>query len=324
MAKIQQISTENKPLTIIDSIIENTVIKDSVDINLDYKEFGFYIFEGRYRTLEKTNKGAEIVVVLSNFTMKSMFHLHNGSNNTLRIIFIQRQSGQKHFVEVYSSEMKSESFETILKSKRCTFFGNAYQLKRVFARLMDEETDAKILDYLGWNQEHQIYVFADSIFNSKNELLTANQLGIIAQENENFYLPAYGFVNVNNEDFKSDRLYKFEPGTADFKTWSLLFYQAFGSNALIGMLYTILALYRDVIFAQVGFFPFLFLFGDFGTGKTSYTENLLSLFGRDTIGTPLNNATIVALSRLVSSRCNSLFYFNPSCSFSLKNVEKTV
>ena len=321
MAKLQQISTENKSLTILDSIIENTVICDSEDFDKDYKEYGFYIFDGRYRTMEKTAKGAEVTIDLSNFTMKSMFHLDNGSNNTYRIIFIQRQTGQKHFVEVYSSEMKSESFETILKSKRCTFFGNSYQLKRVFARLMDEETGAKILDYLGWNHEHRIYVFADSIFNSKNELITADQLGIITDEKENYYLPAYGFINVNNEDFKSDRLYKFESGNADFKTWSLLFYQAFGSNAVIGMLYTILALYRDVIFAQVGFFPFLFLFGDFGTGKTSYTEKLLSLFGRDTIGTPLNNATIVALSRLVSSRCNSLFYFKEYTNETDSNAE---
>ena len=320
-AKVQQIDTEIKTLTIIQSVLEKTAIIDSKDINSDQKEFGFYIWEGRYRTVETTARGSETVIELSNFTMKSMFHLQNGSNNTMRIIFIQRQSGQKHFVEVYASEMKIESFETILKSKRCTFFGNSYQLKRVFARMMDEETEAEILDYLGWNQEYKIYVFADSIFNSKNELLTVDQLGIITDKETKYYLPAFGFTNVNNENFKSDRLYKFEPGTADFKTWSLLFYQAFGSNAVIGMLYTILALYRDVIFAQVGFFPFLFLFGDFGTGKTSYTEKLLSLFGRDTIGTPLNNATIVALSRLVSSRCNSLFYFKEYTNETDSNAE---
>jgi len=321
MTKVQQIGTDIKPLTIFDSIIENTVINDSEDINLDYREYGFYIFDGRYRTIEKTTKGAEVTIDLSNFTMKSMFHLLNGSNNTYRIIFIQRQTGQKNFVEVYSSEMKPESFETILKSKRCTFFGNAYQLKRVFARMMDEETEAVILDYLGWNQEHNIYVFADALFNSKNELLKIDQLGIVATEETKYYLPSFGFANLKNEDFKTDRLYKFAPGTTDFKTWSLLFYQAFGSNAVIGMLYTILALYRDVIFAQVGFFPFLFLFGDFGTGKTSFTENLLSLFGRDIIGTPLNNATIVALSRLVSSRCNSLFYFKEYTNETDSNAE---
>ena len=320
-ANIQNIDTENNSLTIFKSVLENTAILDSEDINSDQREFGFYIWEGRYRTLEKTAKGSETVIELSNFTMKSMFHLLNGSNNTLRIIFIQRQSGQKHFVEVYASEMKPESFETILKSKRCTFFGNAYQLKRVFARMMDEETEAVTLDYLGWNQEYQIYVFADSIFNRKNELLTVDQLGIIADGETKYYLPSFGFANVTNENYKSDRLYKFEPGKADFKTWSLLFYQAFGSNAVIGMLYTILAIYRDVIFSQVGFFPFLFLFGDFGTGKTSFTENLLSWFGRDTIGTPLNNATIVALSRLVSSRCNSLFYFKEYTNETDSNAE---
>ena len=64
-----------------------------------------------------------------------------------------------------------------------------------------------------------------------------------------------------------------------------------------------------MVFNQVRFFPFLFLFGDFGTGKTSFVERLLSLFGRDIIGTPLNNATSVALSRLASTRINGLFYF---------------
>lgn len=320
-AKIVNPETQSKSLIKIESVFENLCIPDSEDFKKDQENYGFYIYKGRYRTVE-TTRNSEVVIDLSNFTMKSMFHLLNGTNNTFRIIFLQRATKETHFVEVYSSEMKPESFETILKSKRCTFFGNAYQLKRVFARMMDEETEAVILDFLGWNQEHDIYVFADAIFNSKNELIKIDQLGIIvASEKLKYYLPSFGFANVKNEDFKSDRLYKFEPGTADFKTWSLLFYQAFGSNALIGMLYTILALYRDVIFAQVGFFPFLFLFGDFGTGKTSYTENLLSLFGRDTIGTPLNNATIVALSRLVSSRCNSLFYFKEYTNETDSNAE---
>ena len=81
------------------------------------------------------------------------------------------------------------------------------------------------------------------------------------------------------------------------------------ANGAIGILFLILSVFRDVVFNQVKFFPFLFLFGDFGTGKTSYVERLLSLFGSDIIGTPLNNATSIALSRLASTRVNSLFYF---------------
>lgn len=289
-------------------LLENDEISDSTNPDLEYKEFGFYVKKGIYETIE-TVRGKEIIITLSNFTMKSAFHLINGTNNSLRIICLQRRTKQKYIVEVFSNEMKPESFETILKSKQCTFLGTAYQLKRIFSKMMDEETEAIIMQYLGWNQEYQMYVFADAIFTSQNQLFKINQLGIIQSEKTNYYLPSFGFANKNNEDFKTERLYKFRSGNADFKTWSLLFYLSFGPNGVIGMLYTIMAIYRDVIFAQVGFFPFLFLFGTAGTGKTSYTGKLLSLFGTDTIGTPLNNSSIVGLSRLVSQRCNGLFYY---------------
>lgn len=297
----------DKVIPALPSIL-NICIPNSKNPEKDQKDRGFYIDKGKYYTRE-TIRGKLQVDEQSNFTMKSLFHLLNGTNNTLRILFIQRNTGEKNLIEVYSNEMKPESFETILKSKRCTFLGNSYILKRIFAHMMDEETEAIIINYLGWNAEFRIYVFADSVFTIQNRLLKINEIGIVEDENNKYYLPSFSFANINNEDFKTERLYKFEPGNSDFKTWADLFYVAYGENAVIGILYTILAIYRDVVFSQVGFFPFLFLFGDFGTGKTSFTENLLSLFGRDTIGTPLNNATTVALSRLVSSRSNGLFYF---------------
>lgn len=319
-ANVSKKTTEISSIKLNSTFIDDIVICDSEDITKDQKQFGFYVWDGIYKTIEKNNKGSETEIQLSNFVMKSVFHLLNGSNNTNRIIFIQRSSGQKYFVDVLSSEMKPESFETILKSKRCTFFGNAYQLKRIFAKMMDEETEAITLDYLGWNQEHRLYAFANAIF-SEPDIILVDKIGIVTVKQTNYYLPAFGFTNINSDDFRTERLYKYEPGQTNFEEWSRLFYEAFGSNAIIGLLFTISAIYRDIIFNSVGFFPFLFLFGDFGTGKTSFTENLLSLFGRDTVGTPLNNATIVALSRLVSSRCNSLFYFKEYTNETDSNAE---
>jgi hypothetical protein len=299
---------KEKSGTNMNKIVEKATVPDSVNIAKDQADFCFYIKGGKYFTKERRGK-IEVVVELSNFVMKSMFHLVNGTNDSQRIIYIQRYSGEKHFVEVRASEMKPESFETILKSKRCTFLGSAYNLKQVFSRIMDEETEAIILHVLGWNEEFKIYIFADSVYQEKTGIQNVDDLGIIDTGKQKFYLPAFGFSNIHNEDYKTERLYKFQAGETDFKTWAELLFKSFGHNAGIGILYTILSIFRDIIFSEVGFFPFLFLFGDFGTGKTSFTEKLLSLFGKDVIGTPLNNATIVALSRLVSSRSNSLFYF---------------
>jgi hypothetical protein len=283
-------------------------ISDSPDPGKELDEFSFYIENGKYFTEEIRGK-KRVKIDLSNFVMKSVFHLLNGTNNSQRIIYLQRYTGEPsdcHLVQVYSSELKPEAFETICISKRCTFYGSRYHLKKIISKIMDEEQEAIILELIGWNSQHKLYVFADAIFNGS--LIRINELGITEADGHKYYLPAFGFANLNDEDYKTDRLFCFREGKTDFKTFARLFYEAYGDNGAIGLMFVILACYRDVVFDQVGFFPFLFLFGDAGTGKTSFTETLLSLFGRDVVGTPLNNATTVGLSRLVSSRTNSLFY----------------
>ena len=273
----------------------------------DQRNYGFYIKDGKY-FMEENRKTVCSVKQLSNFVMQIEFHLLNGTNNSKRVIKIQRNTGEIGIIEVFSSEMKPEIFETILKSVRCTFLGTAYQLKIIFAHLMDHETEAIIIGTLGWNQEYAAYAFADAVY-CQNKLYHVNDIGIINTGEKSFYLPAFGLANNNNEDYETERLYSFRPGSLDFSEWPSLFYRAFGANGGIGILFLILAIYRDIIFNQINFFPFLFLFGDFGTGKTSYVERLLSLFGNDIIGTSLNNTTTIALSRLASTRVNSLFYF---------------
>ena len=284
-----------------------TPIPNSKSPGDDQTDHGFYIQNGKYFLNEYRNRDCS-VKELSNFVMQIEFHLLNGTNNTKRIIKIQRNTGEIGIIEVFSSEMKPDIFETILKSVRCTFLGTAYQLKIIFAHLMNSEVEALIISTLGWNKEHAVYVFADAVY-CQNKIHKVNEIGIIKAGDKRFYLPAFGLANDTHEDFETERLYSFRPGDIGFEEWATLFYQAFGANGAIGILFLILSVFRDIVFNQVKFFPFLFLFGDFGTGKTSYVERLLSLFGSDIIGTPLNNATSIALSRLASTRVNSLFYF---------------
>jgi hypothetical protein len=286
------------------SKIEDTGAQNETN---EQRKNGFVIRDSKYLSTRDDN-GEEKTKELSNFVMKSLFHLVNGTNNSKRIIKLQRNTGEICIVEVFSSEMKPETFETILKSKRCTFYGSNFQLKRIFGHLMDEETEAIIMGSLGWNGEHQAYVFADAMY-IDNRVIGIDSIGIVEAANKRFYLPAFGLANDGSDDLITDRLYKFKPGKIGFTKWAELFFTAFGTNGAIGILFLILAIYRDIVFSQVRFLPFLFLFGDAGTGKTSYVERLLNLFGADIIGTPLLNVSSVGMSRLANSRVNGLCYF---------------
>lgn len=285
-------------------------IPDSLYPDDELEQFGFFIFGSKYFT--KQVRGEKTFrIELSNWVGESLFHLVNGTNNSKRLIKIQRNTGEQHIVEVQSSEMKLDAFEVILKSKQSTFYGNTNQLKRVFSRWMDYEIQANIIDTLGWNREHQIYAFANAIFTAKGKLVKVNNVGIVEDpddKNKKYYLPAFGQAHLNNPDYEGERKFIYIDGALNFEQWAKLYNEAFESNGGIAILFLILSVFWDVVFDQVGFFPFLFLFGAYGTGKTTLVENLLRLFGKDFIGIPLNNATQVGLSRTIASRNNSIFY----------------
>src|SRR5674476_1146940 len=120
--------------------------------------------------------------------------------------------------------------------------------------MLDDEEEAFILAEMGWNQEHQVYVFADALYSVKHDLLKINDIGIVECENKKYYLPAFGFANLNNEDFKTERLYRFIGGSINLQKWSNLYFNAFGENGVVGILFLILSLFRDIVFESVGFF----------------------------------------------------------------------
>jgi hypothetical protein len=287
-------------------------IPDSEDKKVDFDQYGFYGEDSKYFTYKIQNiKGRTnyIEEELSNFVGKSRFHLVNGTNNSKRIIQLQRNTGEIYTIEVWSSEMKPESFEVILKSKQCTFYGSAYNLKKIFAHWMDNEKQAEIINILGWNTTDNIYSFANGIYEpDRDKWHKVDEIGIVKTDRKKYFLPAFSESHINNAEYENERKFKYIPGKIGFTEWAELYYHTYGTNGAIAIQYLILSLFWDIVFNQVGFFPFLFLFGAYGTGKTSLTESLLRVFGLDFIGTPINNASQVGLSRTIAGRNNTIYY----------------
>ncbi len=295
-------------LSLKQSTFDSIEIQDSFDLHTDFHNQGYFIRDSRYFTLNMVKndwKESDI----SNFVMKSLYNMSNGTPNSSRIIFLKRYTGEKVLLEIKSSDLKPDTLETILKTHRCTFYGTNYSLKKIFAHLMDDEKSSIVIDVMGWNSEYHFFAFADAILTTDDILCRIDEIGVIDLDGQYFYLPPYGLANKNDKDWEGAKRMKYRPGTIPFETWAKLFYQSSGDNAIIGILYSIMASYRDLIFNRLGFFPFLYLFGDKGTGKTQFTARLLSQFTSDTVGTPLNNATIVGINRTVGSLANGLFYF---------------
>jgi hypothetical protein len=301
-------------------------IKDSEDRNTDVEKLGFYIKDSRYH-IKRNGKGSAKAqpLEISNFVGKSLYNLDNGTNASSRIIQLQRYTSESYLVEIPTSDMKLEPFEVILKSKQCTFYGNRNELNQIFSHWMDNESQAHIIDVLGYNSNFNIYAFSNAVFCiNKKQLYNIDELGIVKTSDSCFYLPANGKANINNDEYEQYRKFYINTGNIGFEQWSKLYYNTYKSNGAIAINYLILSLFWDIVFEQVGFFPFLFLFGAFGTGKTSLVKSLLKLFGHDYIGIPLNNASQVGLSRTIASRNNTIFYLKEYTQDSDKSNESLI
>lgn len=288
-------------------ILNHFLLKDSEDMKRDKNEFGFYRSNGRYWQ-ERVIQKQTIQFKLSNFLMESLYNFNDGTNDSTRLIKLVRRTGEKHLIEVKSSQTKKNEFQTILKSKRCTFRGGVDDLEAVFELLMDNEKEAKMITDLGYQKDDNIYAFADSILTEDNDLKKVNNNGIVFANKKTYYLPAFAKSNIDNDNYSNVRKFKYCEGNLDFTDWSKHIFNSWETNGAVSIQYAILSIFRDIIFDVLGFFPYLFLFGAFQTGKTKLMLNLLSIFGTDT-GIDLGTVTSVGLSRSISQRINSLFYF---------------
>jgi len=299
--------------------VDNFLLRNSDDIRQDLKDHGFYREDGSYWT-EKVTKGKTYPIRISNFLMESLYNFNDGTNDTTRLIKVLRHTGEKHLIEVKSSQTKRNDFQTILKSKRCMFKGGAYELDSILEQLMDNENEATMITDLGFQKNDSIYAFADSVITNNNELKTVNDNGIVYVKSKAYYLPAFAKSNIDNDNYASIRKFRYKEGLINFTDWSKHIYYSWETNGAVAMQFVILSIFRDIVFNSIGFFPYLFLFGAFQTGKTQLMLNLLSIFGND-IGVDLGTVTSVGLSRIISQRINSLFYFKE---FTTENSDKAI
>ncbi len=291
----------------LEAVLNEPIDQNSEDSDKDFNEKMFFHSFGKYYTFEYSAKGTKYTKVLSNFLMKSLFHFTDGGNNTKRLIKLQHHSGKTHNIEVYSSEASPEKFETILKSHQCSFFGSGYNLKLIFAHLMDSEREAIYLHTLGYNSEHDVFVFSDGILKN-NEFTKVNSMGIVRDDSKLFYLPAWSESNIKDKSFETERTFVMKKGDLNFKEYCALMNKAYGLNAMIGISFLINSLFRDIVIKETSFFPYLFLFGQAGTGKSTFIELLTRVFGERDPGTPIKGSSAKGISRKMSQKTNCIAF----------------
>lgn len=217
---------------------------------------------------------------ISNFIVEAECLLQH-STNPKRIMRIENKHEESHLIVLSVKELVSPNDFSKTVEGKGNFVMNANREQFSAIREYIYETEKRVLEIevLGWQPKTKIFAYANGIFDGK-DFKSIDERGIVNGKEKSYYIPALSNLNeLSGNSFAHDKKFIYKPSKTDFKTWSELFVKVYEDNGKVSIAFTIAAIFRDVIFNYLSFFPILHLFAIKGTGKTVFTESLLSLYG---------------------------------------------
>ena len=244
------------------------------------EKFGYFERDYQY-FIEQKLKHSTKDLRISNFTMDMLYTFQDGSNNVPHLFKLNKDTGKVALLEITSKDLFNlNSFcAAILGLGGFNYNYNIYILKNIIENLYESCKNATYINTLGQNFKANFYSFHKGILTDKGKYLECNEYGIVETENECYYLPSGTEQSENNIEFTDDRKFKFIPGELTLKSFAEKIDNIYGIDGIIGLCFTIATIHRDIIFRETNFFPFLFLYGPKGSGKSTYINFFMSFFG---------------------------------------------
>ncbi|WP_421917860.1 toprim domain-containing protein [Marinifilum sp.] len=283
-------------------------MSNSEDEKRDINDVGFFKRNSCYY-VEDQFKGKVRERRISNFIMKVLYFLPDGSDDAKRIFLIQNRSGKSVLLTISSKNLNLKSFKSSIASVGgFSFLGSQYELDVILESLREREETANNIDILGYQTEYNLYAFSNGIIH-EGGFCKVDRFGVVKVNGKSLYIPAFSIINKHSIWYDKEKRFKFLSGRIKFAEWADLLYKAYHDKAVVGMCFVIGGLFRDYIFRELGFYPFLFLFGDYGVGKTTFSEFFLSLFGPGSRGISLEGgSTSKSVARSADQQRNALLY----------------
>lgn len=289
------------------------------------EKFGYFEKDFKYFVETKAERGTKELRV-SNFTKEMLYTFQDGSNNVPHLFKLTKDTGEVALLEITSKDLfnLNSYCAAILGLGGFNYNGNTYTLKNIVENLYESCKNATYINTLGQNLMRDFYSFHKGILTDKGEYLECNEYGIVEIENEYYYIPSGSKQNENNIEFTDDKKFKFIPGKLTLKDFTEKINQIYGIDGIIGLCYTIATIHRDVIFRETNFFPFLFLYGPKGSGKSTYINFFMSFFG-ESQPEITSTSTQKAIERKLAQTNNNIQYvkeFSASFEGVLKDILK--
>lgn len=185
------------------------------------------------------------------------------------------------------------------------FYGGPMDLTILQRMTFEMSENAEEVNALGYSKRYGVWVLGNGIVKGQ-QLIAPDKIGMV----EGLYLPWTAEGNEFNEDYLDFRRCEFRESSLGVSEWFQAISECYGIGpAIMGAAFITASLNFDFIAHRHKHFPELMVWGQRGSGKNSFVEFLLSLFGEIKTSN-LTNVTVSHISRSASQAHNIPKWFD--------------
>lgn len=233
--------------------------------------------------------------------------------------FIESDIDSKRVVRLISEkgEVKTDTISTDVftspaewkkflgKKGNFFFYGSSMDLTILQRMTFEMSENAEEVNALGYSKRYGVWVLGNGIVKGQR-LIEPDKIGMV----EGLYLPWTAEGNEFNENYLDFRRCEFRESSLSVSDWFQAVSECYGIGpAIMGAAFITASLNFDFIAHRHKHFPELMVWGQRGSGKNSFVEFLLSLFG-EIKPSNLTNVTVSHISRSASQAYNIPKWFD--------------
>ncbi len=253
-------------------------------------------------------------VEISNFIMIPLYLIRDGATSS-RVFILRNVHGVEVRIEFSIEEMTVlQKFRSrIERESNYMWYGTSAKFNKLRGILYSHMEPIIRISTLGW-QKQGFYAFGNGVVH-KGIWHPVDDEGIIRLPDSSIstiYLPAFSKINEENIDrFLFELKFIHLPeSSVRLSSFASQLRFVYGNNAIVGICFIIVCLFRDIIISHRREFPSLFLFGPKGTGKTAFGELLQSPFVYCGDHPNIRTSTMASLSTVLAQAEDAIMHLD--------------
>ncbi len=256
---------------------------------------GLYRQKNRYYKIKEDKEGSFKNIKLSNFILEIeniYIDINDCQNYQISLTNTFNKKTKPFFIEATAFSKISDFKDFCVSRGDFTFFGSSNDLLIIYSfELSNIKKTASLINIkstLGYLKDEKAWLLGDvlvkdgTLYKADNEGIIKLDDGSGYELNRDFNFYSGVTPNISNEDIDIDKV---------FESFKNIIGNDENHYGLLGLGFAGASMYSDIIFKEFRQFPLLFCKGKTQSGKTSYLNFLMSIFGFDTEGDSFSETT---------------------------------